>query len=97
MHNSGTKVSYLRQLISEYQASLGLQPSEWTAQSVAGKFIATKQYDLKKEQLYELLDSHGVLPEFVRIKWNLSNDPEKQGIYLAKNYKYSPITDQAYK
>ncbi len=69
----------------------------WTAQSIVGKLIATKQYDLINEQLYELLDSHGVLPELVRINWNLSNDPEKQGIYLEKNYKYSPITDQAYK
>ncbi|WP_145323421.1 hypothetical protein [Paenibacillus xylanexedens] len=77
MHCSGTKVNFLRQLISDYQASLGLKRLEWTAQNVVGKFIATIQYDMKNEQLYELLDSHGLLPKVVRIKWNCLNESEQ--------------------
>lgn len=70
MHSSGAKVHLLRQAISEYQSSLGLQRLEWTEQNVVGKFIATKEYDLKNQQLFDLFDNHGVLSKVVRIKLN---------------------------
>ncbi|MEK4439263.1 hypothetical protein [Paenibacillus sp. FSL K6-2862] len=77
MYCSRAKANIIRQLISEYQAALGLQRIEWTEQNVVGKFVATKQYDLKNLQLYELLDSHGVLPKAVRIKWSRLNESEQ--------------------
>ncbi|KGP81914.1 MULTISPECIES: hypothetical protein [Paenibacillus] len=80
MFFSGAKVNILRQLISEYQASLGLQRLEWAERNVVGKFIATKHYDLNNDQLYELLDSHGVLPKTVRIKWNSLNELEQHSL-----------------
>ncbi|TDL69375.1 hypothetical protein E2R58_09455 [Paenibacillus amylolyticus] len=80
MHRSVTKVNFLRQLISDYQASLGLNRLEWTPHDVVGKFFATKQYDMKNEQLYELLDSHGVLPKVVRIKWNWLNKSDQDSL-----------------
>lgn len=78
MHCSGAKVNFLRQLISDYQASLGLQRLEWTEQKIVGKFVATRQYDMKNHQLCELLDNHGLLPKVVRIKWNWLSESEQR-------------------
>ncbi|MBE7680086.1 hypothetical protein [Paenibacillus sp. P13VS] len=77
---SRSRVKILRQLISEYQASLGFQRFEWTAQNVVGKFVATKQYITENYQFYELLDSHGVLPKVIRIKWNRLNELEQNSL-----------------
>ncbi|KOY16708.1 hypothetical protein [Paenibacillus xylanivorans] len=96
MHSSGAKVQLLRQAIGEYQSSLGLQRLEWTKQNVVGKFIATKEYDLKNQQLFDLLDNHGVLSKVVRIKLNKLNESEKlslQEFRTAGNQylRFSPI------
>ncbi|WP_405117643.1 hypothetical protein MHB43_17835 [Paenibacillus sp. FSL H8-0317] len=96
MHSSGAKVQLLRQAIGEYQSSLGLQRLEWTEQNVVGKFIATKEYDLKNQQLFDLFDNHGVLSKVVRIKLNKLNESEKvllQEFCIASNpyLRFSPI------
>lgn len=96
MHSSGAKVQLLRQAIGEYQSSLGLQRLEWTEQNVVGKFIATKEYDLKNQQLFDLFDNHGVLSKVVRISLNKLNESEKLSLQefctARKEYlRFSPI------
>lgn len=77
MHSSGAKVGLLKQVIGEYQSSLGLQRLEWTEHNVVGKFITTKHYDMKNLQLFDLLESHGVLSKVVRIKLNKLTETDK--------------------
>ncbi|MGM1044512.1 MAG: hypothetical protein ACQEXX_00035 [Bacillota bacterium] len=96
MHCAGAKVQLLRQVIGEFQASLGLQRLEWTEHNVVGKFIATKKYDFKNQELYDLLDNHGVLSSVVKLKWNRLSESEKsslQEFYLASNVylRFSPV------
>lgn len=77
MNSAGAKIQLLRQVIGQYQSSLGLQRLEWTEHGVVGKFVANKHYDMKNPQLFELLENHGVLSKVVRIKLKQLNETEK--------------------
>ncbi|MBB6021863.1 hypothetical protein HNR77_002958 [Paenibacillus sp. JGP012] len=77
MNSTGAKIHLLRQVIGEYQSSLGLQRLEWTEHGVVGKFLANKHYDMKNPQLFDLLENHGVLSKVVRIRLRQLNETEK--------------------
>ncbi|MHB0861196.1 hypothetical protein ACYCS5_11050 [Paenibacillus sp. SEL3] len=64
------KLAILRNSVMNHQESLGLKRMVWLEQRVVGTFCSVHTYEEDKRNLFDFLNSYGLLPLVLNISWD---------------------------